>query len=634
MNARRGHMGRLAWLGLAAVLVLACTKDKNTLLLVDVSLQPGVTAPESVTIDVVAGGASVGSVDFAWSEAKNEILQTGTYLPEGVAGPVTVTATGKTAGVAQSRDSQPAQILTDKTNGPFKLFLKAIEVAGDAGADAVSPDAGATETSGDAVADARSTDTAQPSGNDAGDDVSEDGGVDASIVDGQIDAPASDANGDGAGDGGSDALGVLAWEPAQNVENDPVARSFYPTIAVEPITENVFVAWYENSKVKVMRYDRQAGTWGAVKTLETRGLPSQVAVGTDASGNIIVAWVQQHTGSDTSLHGVWVSQSSDGTAWSPAFQVAPGEIFTMVFAMARNGTARMAWSRETGTNKKGLFTAYYDKTSWKVDPAPVLDPNDPGVVDPDDPTPQLSVAGTGDGILVFDINDANKNTSVGVVTLTGATRSASRILDTNTAIDIYADNRSVAMNANGEGVVVWAEDASSSASLNLSYYKPSSGWTSVQKVTDGDEFYTLGSALDNNGNITVAWVQGFASSGHNVMAIHGKVGGSWGQATALETDNTAAGNYNEFATPMLAVDGFGNVLAVWQKKINSTTYGAYARRLQGTTWQPQVKLGQKADHKTLWPRVAVADSGFGAGTFVYYVGTDADAYNVEVAFCR
>jgi hypothetical protein len=296
----------------------------------------------------------------------------------------------------------------------------------------------------------------------------------------------------------------------------------------------------------------------------------------------------------------------------------------------------MAWSRETETNKKGLFTATYDKTSWKADPAPVLDPNDPGVVDPDDPTPLLAMGGTGDAILVFDAKDANKRTSVAAVTLTGDTRSAMRILDTNTTDTVYAENRSVAMNANGEGVVVWAENATTSAALNLAYYKPSSGWTSVQKVTDGDEFYALGSALDSSGAITVAWVQALATSGHNVMAIHGKVGGVWSEITPLETDNKAAGDYTEFAYPALAVDGAGNVTAVWKKKTDANTYAAYARRLQGNTWQAPVKLGQKADHKTLYPQVALADSGFGAATFAYYLAgsTDSDAYNVEVAFCR
>jgi hypothetical protein len=187
--------------------------------------------------------------------------------------------------------------------------------------------------------------------------------------------------------------------------------------------------------------------------------------------------------------------------------------------------------------------------------------------------------------------------------------------------------------------VVWPQATSTTAaSLNLAYYKPAVGWSPVQKVADGDEFYTTGVALDDNSHVTVAWVQELTASGHNVMAIHGKVGGTWSEVTPLEIDNTAGGTATDYAAPMLAVDGLGNVQVVWKKKINATTFGAYARRLQGTTWQPQVQLGQKADLKIFKPRVAVADSGFGAATFAYYSSSgttpDSEAYNVEVAFCR
>jgi hypothetical protein len=658
MNARRGFADKLAWLGLAALLALGCSSDKKTLLLLDVSLQPDLAAPTSVTVDVSAAGVAVGSEDFAWAEAKNGILRVGAYLPDGVSGLISVTATGKTDGVAQSRASKDANVLADRTNGPVSLTLNAIEVVGDAGIDAGADASPALSDAADGSDGAGRLPDAAPNSEDGGSDISKDdagavalndGGKDASVADapapdansGVVDAPVGDVQGDAAsaaGDLGSDASGGLAWEPAHNVENDLVSRSLHPVIAIEPITENVFVAWYESNRVKVTRYDRQAGTWGAVKVIENRGLPAQVAIGTDASGHIMVAWVQESDGTDSSLFGVWTSQSSDGVAWSPPQMVASGSVYSLQLAMARNGIARLAWTRKTGTNQIGLFTATFDKTSWVVNPSPVLDPNSPEITDPYDPNPQLAIGGTGDGILVFDVYDPNNNTSVGAVTLTGTTRSALRILDSNTTDNIYADNRSVAMNANGEGVVVWAENSSSSAALNLAYYKPASSWTSVQKVTDGDEFFTLGSALDNNGNITVAWVQGFATSGHNVMAIHGKVGGVWSESTALETDNKAAGNYNEFAAPMLAVDGIGNVLAVWKKKIDANTYGAYGCRLQGATWQTPVKLGQKTDLKTLWPRVAVADSGFGAAAFAFYSSTgttsDSDAYNAEVAFCR
>ena len=618
MKARRGLVSRRTLLGLSAVLALACSQDKKTLLLVDVSLEPGVPVPTIVTIDVAAvGGASVGAVDFDWSSTKIGAQHFGSYLPDGVVGAVTVMVTGKDNGVAQSRGSTGATIEADKTNGPFSLSLRPVALGGDAGAE----DSGATP--------------------DVDASIGLDGGVDASIVDAEgVDASAVDeASGDGGGDVGVDAAVAPAWESAEDVEKDRVSRSLDPVIAVEPTTENVFVAWRETNKVKVMRYDRKSGTWGAAQTLESRGIPGNMAVGTDASGNIIVAWTQDWSTSDPTLPGVWVSQSRDGSAWSPPLQIASGSTLSLSFAMARNGTARMAWSSETGTSQKSVFTAYFDKTSWKVDSTPVVDPSDPADLDAYDPEPRIMMGGTGDAILVLGVHDANKLESVGAVSLAASTRGALQILDTDTSHDIFSANRSAAMNVNGEGVVVWPQFISvDTATLNLAYYKPASGWSPVQKVATGSEFYTPGVTLDANGYVTVAWVQKLAASGANVMAIHGKVAGTWSEISLLERDNTASSSYSEYAAPMLAADGLGNVLAVWKKKISADTFGAYGSRLQGTTWQPEARLGLKTGLKVTSPRVAVADSGFGAATFEYSslssTSTDPEAYNVEVAFFR
>ena len=619
MNARRGFASRLAWLGLAALLMVACAKDKKTLLLVNVSAQ-GAPTPTSVAIEVIpTSGLSAGAVEFAWSKSKSGPQQFGVYLPDSVVGPATVLATGKADnGIVQSRGSNSATIVADKTNGPVDLTLQPLAGVGDAGVE----DTGVVNPDQDASV--------------AGQDT---GGADLPMGDApEVDAGLGDANGDAPVDGtadlGSDGSVAFSWEPAENVEKDSLSRSSNPSVAVEPTTENVFVAWYESNKVKVMRYDRQLATWGAAKTLESQGIPSQVAVGTDAFGNIMVAWIQSDS-ADPTL-GVWTSQSSDGVQWTAPQQVATGKIYTMSFAMARNGIARMAWSKETGTNKKGVFTAAYDKTSWTVDTAPVLDPNDPAVFDPYDPKPQLVIGGTGDGIVTFAVRDEKKLESVGAVNLTGSTRSALHILDTDTGHGVLTDNRSAAMNANGDGVVVWPQ--LTSPALNFATYNPAVGWSSAQRMVDGDDFYTTAAALDASGNITVAWVQALSTSGNNLMAIHGKVGGSWSEPMALESDNTAGDVTADYAVPMLAADGLGNVQVVWRKKTNAGTFGAYARRLQDSVWQPQVKLGQKADLKAFQPRVAAADSGFAAATFVYVSPTgnttDPDAYNVEVALFR
>ena len=450
-----------------------------------------------------------------------------------------------------------------------------------------------------------------------------------------VDAPVSDTGAD-TGETATDASPSPTWQAASNVENDIIDRSYYPAIAVEPITQNVYVAWAEDSAVKVKRWDRQSGTWGSTKTVEDRDVTTrEVAIGADAQGHIIMAWGMDR---DTPLAGAWVSRAdnTEAAAWSPPVQIATGIVFYLQLGVSRNGVARLAYMSPPGTNLLGVYVAYFDGTSWTADPTPVLDTSSPN--NPQNnywSPPVLAIGGTGDGVVVFDEYDADQNLSVGAVNLTGQTKSAPRILDTNLTESIFY--RTVAMNRSSDAVVSWGD----SAGLWVSTYKSGGAWSSPQKIKGNADCTNIGSALDDQGNLTVAWAQSLSTSGYNAVAIHGQVGGTWSDITPLETDDVASDlDVYKMPFPTLAADAQGNVLAVWSKQINDTTWGAYARRLQGTTWQPQVQLGQRPNLRAWNPVVAVADSGFGAASFVYFAGTgdgitsDAEAYNVEVAFCR
>ena len=64
--------------------------------------------------------------------------------------------------------------------------------------------------------------------------------------------------------------------------------------------------------------------------------------------------------------------------------------------------------------------------------------------------------------------------------------------------------------------------------------------------------------LDNDGFLTAAWDQAIATGKENMMAIHGKVGGTWSDIVPLETDNVAPDLTSELAYPQLAVDAQGS----------------------------------------------------------------------------
>jgi hypothetical protein len=449
-----------------------------------------------------------------------------------------------------------------------------------------------------------------------------------------IDAPVPDTGSD-TGETATDASPGPTWQAASNVENDIIDRSYYPAIAVEPITQNVYVAWTEDSAVKVKRWDRQSGTWGSTTVIDDRDLTSgEIGIGADAAGHVSVVWGMDRS---TSLAGVWASRAnSTATAtWSPPVLIASGVAFNVQLGVARNGVARILYSGQPGSNLEEQYVAYFDGTSWTADPVPVLDTNSPSNPQVNSDPPVLAVGGTGDGVVIFDEYDASMNISVGVVNLTGQTKTAPRILDTNTTEGIIY--RTVSMNRSSDAVVSWGE----STGLWVSTYKTGGTWSSPQKIKGNADCTNLATALDDQGNLTAAWAQSLSTAGYNAVAIHGQVGGTWSAITPLETDNVASYlDVTKMPVPSLAADAQGNVLVVWSKQINGTTWGAYARRLQGTTWQPQVQLGQRPNLRAWNPVVAAADSGFGASSFIYRATSsdgstsDTEAYNVEVAFCR
>jgi hypothetical protein len=329
MTLLREITGRRVLIVLTAALAVACSTDKKTLVEVQVSLGDRVATPSDVSVTVTpVNSALLGSWTFRWSQAQNGTLFAGVFLPDSAAGKVTIAATGSVPdNTVMETASVDATIQAGQTNGPYTLTLQIQSSGGDAGvpdtgvdavadlpdAAPIAPDGGgadllAVDGSGaeSAVPDGGPDGVSAVDGNGPESGLPSDDGGDAPVVGDLPDAPLPSLDGPGVDapinsdtapatpDAAPepDASLPLTWQPANNVERDPVNRSFGPAIAVEPLAENVFVAWYESGKVKVLRYDRKGGTWSAAKTLEDRGSPYGVGIGTDANGHIIVAWYQ------------------------------------------------------------------------------------------------------------------------------------------------------------------------------------------------------------------------------------------------------------------------------------------------------------------------------------------------------
>ncbi|HJX53823.1 MAG TPA: hypothetical protein VJ801_13740 [Polyangia bacterium] len=685
MHFLRAHFACSVLVLAGGLCLAACSKDEKTAIEVDVTLGGGVTQqPDAVRFVVTRGGTTFIDRQANWSDASAGKLKVTLLLPAEAAGEVTleVHATSGAIEIAQASRSS-IRIEAGKAYGPIAVALDPVVVTIDGGADALpndgpepdlaagpeagKPDAGVTpDTSIDRPgAEAAAPEAPVPSDGvqsvevePSSDALQLSDGADAGAdsprtTDVGADAPlAADAVEAGA-DTGADSLAAFAWQPVENAQYDPqdplgssVGYPYALAVAVDPLHDHVYVMWIDwaASAVRVRRWDALKAQWGDTYTLEENpgGNPEVIQIGVDGAGHVIAAWFHWDP-KDTTLLGVRSSQSTDGVSWSAPARITPNrQVAEASLAVARNGTARLAFTVWDSENSyiPLLYSAYYDGKTWTAGPDALA--AQPAVSSPSYPSPSVAISDQGSGIILFTQMDDQLNDSVAVATFAGPDLDPYRLLDSNVSNGI--DERAVVVNRNGEGAVVWGDNGAM-----LSSYSPSTKmWTTAKKIGDvGLRQPTMVMASD--GTITLAWSQGVDSS-YNVWTLEGTVSGNWTAPMPLEQDNLSIPN-NQYASettetlpyPSLAVDGAGNVLALWLKKTKDTPTHEFAvearRKLAGKAndWQPTTELARKSILVPVSPSLAVGDHGLGAASYYWAnPGTTSlpDSHTVFVSLFR
>ena len=677
---------------LAAGLCLAAcsTKENTTALLVDVTLdiQPGDPVPIDAVVVVVTSGTAKFTGRFPWSDASGGTLKATLVLPAEAAGDddtVDVQGTLRNAPATPTVRVPHTMITAGKAAGPIVVVLKPIIPIADGGADALpgdgpqpdlsagaeagKPDAGVTPDTGIdgpgaevAVLDAPLLfDLVQPvdvvtspdapqvfdvAGAGADAPQPSEAGVDRpKPIEAGADAPQpSDAVKAGA-EAGADSAAAPAWQPGEDVVNDPFDYASDCVVAVDPVRGHVYVMWIDwpSSAVRLRRWDALKAKWGDTYTLEENasGNPKAMQIGVDSAGNVIAAWFHWEP-SDTTLLGVRSSQSSDGVSWSTPARITPNrQVAEASLAVARNGTARLAFTVWDSANSYVplLYSAYYDGNTWAAGPDALA--AQPNISSPPYPNPSVAISDQG-GIILFTQKDAQLADSVAVATFAGPALDPYILLDTDVSNNI--EERAVVMNRNGEAAVAWSDNGAM-----LSSYSPSNkNWTTPRKIGNaGLRQPTMVMASD--GTITLAWSLESGPGYFNVWTMEGTASGAWTTPTALENDNLSIevtflnAEFGPLPSPTLAIDGADDVLLVWSKKTQAAPsprqFAVYGRsKPAGSTgvWQPATELARKPLQP--WAlSLGVSDNGLGAAGYYWldaYSNNDSASAQLFVSFFR
>jgi hypothetical protein len=165
----------------------------------------------------------------------------------------------------------------------------------------------------------------------------------------------------------------------------------------------------------------------------------------------------------------------------------------------------------------------------------------------------------------------------------------------------------VAVDANGNAIAVWHQDDGPVDNIYYKRYDAQSGaWGAAELIDTGDnDAYSPQVAVDANGNAIAVWQQYNGTGTYNdIYASRWDAGaGAWGTAESID-----AGVYDA-DSPRVAVDANGNAFAVWIQD-DGTYQSIYANRWDAAAgaWAGAVLI-DAGDSRAAYPRVAVDVNG-------------------------
>lgn len=348
----------------------------------------------------------------------------------------------------------------------------------------------------------------------------------------------------------------VGWTGAVLIDSAGVDSCYNPRIAVDG-SGNAIAVWQQMvswvNSVWANRYVVGEG-WGAAQEIEylivESGLP-QVVV--DESGNATVVWEVY----DSGHNHIWSNRYVVGEGWGEEEEEEEVEqyvedAYSIDLAVDDAGCVVAVWCQWDESHYNVSANRYVPGEGWGS--AEMIGGKATGSAS----EPKVAVSSSGDATAVwyqFDLGDglysiwSNRYVA-------GEGWGAAELLEHDDSADASAPR--VACDGSGNALAVWQQDDAGIASIWSSLYVPGEGWSPPGTVEDNDLYATVPMVvLDESGVGTAVWHQsdGFRNTICSSRYVPGE---GWGVMELASTDSTG-GSTN----PDAALDGFGNVFAVW-----------------------------------------------------------------------
>jgi hypothetical protein len=314
-----------------------------------------------------------------------------------------------------------------------------------------------------------------------------------------------------------------------------------------------------NTRVQAIRRSA-SGALSAVKTLSAAGQDTvdPVAVGVDDNGNAVIAWARYDGGANRIQAVRWATGGSIGSVQT--LSASGSNALEPAVAVDPDGNAVVVWSRSDGANLR--IQAIRRAAGGNLSSVKNLSTSGR-----DAHAARVGIDAQGNAIVAWLRSDGSNERVQVRRRSRGGTLSA---VQTLSAAGQSAVTPSLAVDASGRAVVVWARPDGANYRIQIRRRAAGGSLSSVKTVSDpGEHAVDPKVGLDAKGNATAVWSRSEGASAR-VQVVRRSAGGS---LSAVETLSAAGQNA---ATPAVAVQAKGNAIVAWSRSDGSDV------RIQGT----------------------------------------------------
>ena len=350
------------------------------------------------------------------------------------------------------------------------------------------------------------------------------------------------------------------WGTPVLIETLSESNAFAPQIAIDG-SGNALAVWQQVDpntgvlSVWANRYDAVSNTWSTPSALGAGMQPQIVA---DSSGNALAVW-NLYNGSGS----VWANRYTAGTGWGTAARIETGGTNSAgppQVAVDASGNALAVWNRFDGGSRNDIWANRYTAATNTWGTAVLIETGNAGGAE----TPQIAVDANGNGVAVWAYFDGARY-DILATHYTASTNTWGPAALSLTASASSGASPQVAFDSTGNAIAVWTQQAGTRYDLWANRYTAGTGWGTAVLIESDD----TGSAddpqiaFDDSANAIVVWHQRDGTRA-NIWANRYTAGSGWGTAALLETNNAG-----DASRAQIAIQGNGNAIAVWEQSDGS-----------------------------------------------------------------